>query len=125
MNPGGIRANLPPGGANPDRTVSYGDIFTVQPFGNSLVVMTLTGAQLKAVLEQQFDNPAPGQQRMLQISAGFTYTYDPKKAAGERVIAMQLQGSLSIPPPHIALLSTVSSPRVVIALPYCGKAPTA
>ena len=92
MNPGGIRANLPPGGANPDRTVSYGDIFTVQPFGNSLVVMTLTGAQLKAVLEQQFDNPAPGQQRMLQISAGFTYTYDPKKAAGERVIAMQLQG---------------------------------
>jgi 5'-nucleotidase len=92
MNPGGIRADLPPSGPNPSHTVSYGDIFTVQPFGNSLVVMTLTGAQLKAVLEQQFDNPAPGRQRILQISAGFTYTYNLKKAAGERVIDMQLHG---------------------------------
>jgi 5'-nucleotidase len=92
MNPGGIRANLPPAGPNPSRAVSYGDIFTVQPFGNSLVVMTLTGAQLKAVLEQQFDNPAPGRQRILQISAGFTYTYDPQQAVGNKVIGMQLYG---------------------------------
>jgi 5'-nucleotidase len=92
MNPGGIRTDLPPAGPNPGKTVSYGDIFTVQPFGNSLVVMTLTGAQLKAVLEQQFDNPAPGRQRILQISAGFTYTYDLKKPGGEKVMKMQLHG---------------------------------
>ena len=92
MNPGGLRADLPPSGPNPSRAVSYGDIFTVQPFGNSLVIMTLTGAQLQAVIEQQFDNPAPGRQRILQISAGFTYTYDLKKAAGDRVSDMQLHG---------------------------------
>ncbi len=61
MNPGGIRADLtfassPIGEGNGN--VTFGESFTVQPFGNNLVTMTLTGAQIKAVLEQQFDNPA-------------------------------------------------------------------
>lgn len=52
MNPGGVRApgfRFTDGGA-----VRYGDAFTVQPFGNSLITLTLTGEQLKTVLEQQF-----------------------------------------------------------------------
>src|SRR3954469_3850610 len=48
MNPGGIRANIAAG------TVTFGALFSVQPFDNGLVKMTLTGAQLKAILEQQF-----------------------------------------------------------------------
>ncbi|MER3556385.1 MAG: bifunctional metallophosphatase/5'-nucleotidase [Meiothermus sp.] len=97
MNPGGIRANLPP---NPSinsqqsaATVTYGDTFTVQPFGNSLVVMTLTGAQIKTLLEQQFDNPAPGQNRILQVSEGFTYTWDAKAAKGSKVSNIALNGT--------------------------------
>jgi 5'-nucleotidase len=46
----------------------------VQPFGNSLVTMTLTGTQIDQLLEQQFNNLTAGQNRILQVSNGFTYT---------------------------------------------------
>lgn len=92
MNPGGIRADLPVNVPNPDRKVTYGDTFAVQPFGNTLTVITLTGAQIKAVLEQQFDNPAPGQNRILQVSEGFRYTWDNSKPKGEKVSNITLNG---------------------------------
>ena len=50
MNPGGIRSDLECRGT-PPCPVTFGQVFTMQPFGNSLVVMTLTGAQLKSLLE--------------------------------------------------------------------------
>jgi 5'-nucleotidase len=90
MNPGGIRANLPP---NPSTSITYGDTFTVQPFGNSLVVMTLTGAQIKTLLEQQFDNPAAGQHRVLQVSEGLSYTWDAQAAKGSKVSSITLNGT--------------------------------
>ncbi|MGH3648354.1 MAG: bifunctional metallophosphatase/5'-nucleotidase, partial [Micromonosporaceae bacterium] len=68
MNPGGIRADFDAG------DVTYGEAFTVQPFGNSLVTMTLTGAQLDTLLEEQWCEQA--RPRILQPSAGFTYTWD-------------------------------------------------
>ncbi len=95
MNPGGIRADLTyassPAGEG-DGNVTYGEIFTVQPFGNSLVTMTLTGQQIKDTLEQQFDNPAPGQSRILQVSQGFTYTYSASAPVGSKVSNMMLNG---------------------------------
>ncbi|GBF06542.1 5 -nucleotidase [Deinococcus aerius] len=92
MNPGGIRADLPVNVPNPERNVTYGDAFTVQPFGNILTVITLTGAQIKDVLEQQFDNPSAGQNRILQVSEGFTYTWDNSKPKGEKVSSITLNG---------------------------------
>jgi 5'-nucleotidase len=91
MNPGGIRADLPFNA--PAGDVTYNDLFTVQPFANTLVVKTMTGAQIKALLEQQFDNPSAGQRRILQVSAGLTYTYDTTQPAGSRVGAIQLGGT--------------------------------
>ena len=56
--------------------LTYGDAFTVQPFGNSLVTMTLTAQQIKDVLEQQFVGClGQGTQRIMQISNGFAYTW--------------------------------------------------
>ena len=79
MNPGGLRADLAyaPSGSEGDGQVTYGEAFTVQPFGNSLVTMTLTGAQLKTVLEQQFQGQGTqNRNRMLQVSAsGLTYAW--------------------------------------------------
>lgn len=92
MNPGGIRADLPANVPNPERRVTYGDAFTVQPFGNSLVVLTLSGAQIKGVLEQQFDNPSAGQNRILQVSQGFAYTWDNARAKGDKVTSVTLNG---------------------------------
>lgn len=80
MNPGGIRANLTynqiSGGEQPGE-VTYGEMFTVQPFGNSMVTMTLTGAQIETLLEQQFAGCVSGttSNRILQVSAGFTYAW--------------------------------------------------
>ena len=88
MNPGGIRANLlfanSPGGEAPGE-VTYGEVFAVQPFGNSLVTMTLTGAQIDTLLEQQFDNPTVGASRMLQVSNSFRYSWSASAATGSKV----------------------------------------
>ncbi len=96
MNPGGIRESLtfsPPTAGEADGEVTFGECFTVQPFNNLVVTQTLTGAQLKAVLEQQlFPLTSTSTVRILQISAGFTYTYDTTRAAGDRVLDMRLNG---------------------------------
>ena len=84
MNPGGIRTDLKvsdiAAGEAPGQ-VTYGEAFTVQPFGNSLVTKTLTGAQIRNLLEQQFAG-CGGQltARTLQISKGFSYTQTPAAA---------------------------------------------
>jgi 5'-nucleotidase len=88
MNPGGIRADLTHAGSpagEGDGNVTYGEAFTVQPFGNSLVTMTLTGAQIDQLLEQQFDNPTAGQTRILQVSNGFSYTWSASAPTGSKV----------------------------------------
>ena len=54
MNNGGIRTDLPGG------TVTYGDLLELQPFANRVVKISLTGAQLLAVLEQALADSAPG-----------------------------------------------------------------
>ena len=78
MNPGGIRADLSfpgsPAGEG-DGNVTYGEMFTVQPFGNSMVTMTLTGAQIERLLEEQFATCTFTSNRILQVSDGFTYTW--------------------------------------------------
>ena len=50
------------------------------------------GAQIKAALEQQFDNPSPGGNRILQVSQGFAYTWDNAKPRGEKVSGITLNG---------------------------------
>jgi 5'-nucleotidase len=78
MNPGGVRADLRTtdisSGGEAIGEVTYGEAFTVQPFGNSLVTKTMTGAQLRSLLEQQFVG-CGGQatQRILQPSATLRY----------------------------------------------------
>jgi 5'-nucleotidase len=91
MNPGGIRADL---AYAPDGVVTYKEAATVQPFANTLVTLKLTGAQLKQVLEQQWQ-PAGAARPFLKlgVSTGFSYTYDPTAAAGSRITAMYLNGA--------------------------------
>ncbi len=88
MNSGGIRADLTYASSSAgegDGRVTYGEAFNVQPFGNSLVTMTLTGAQIDTLLEQQFDNPGVGQNRILQVSQGFAYTWSAGAPKGSKV----------------------------------------
>jgi 5'-nucleotidase len=95
MNPGGIRTDLNFAGSTAgegDGNVTYGESFAVQPFGNNLMTITMTGAQIKAVLEQQFNNPAVGQTRILQVSNGFTYDWSLSAAVGSKISNIKLNG---------------------------------
>jgi 5'-nucleotidase len=80
MNPGGIRADLVGAG-----DVTYSQLFTVRPFNNVMNVVTLTGAQIYQALEQQWLNQPYA--KILQVSHGFTYTWDPGQPAGSRIVA--------------------------------------
>ena len=88
-NPGGIRTDIP---KKADGTVTYADVFSSQPFRNQLVTLTLTGAQIKDALEQQWLDPK--RPRILQVSKGFNYTWDGARAYGDRVLVdrMSLNG---------------------------------
>ncbi|MBA3376874.1 MAG: 5'-nucleotidase C-terminal domain-containing protein [Actinobacteria bacterium] len=88
MNPGGIRTDLLASqisGGEQVGQVTYGEAFTVQPFGNSLVTMTLTGQQIDTLLEQQWSGGNAAAPRILQVSNGFTYTWDATKPNTDRV----------------------------------------
>jgi 5'-nucleotidase len=88
INSGGVRTDLVP---RPDGSITYGQIFALEPFGNTLVVRTLTGAQLKALLEHQFD--AQGlRPSVLVPSANFHFAYDLSRPEGSRIVAMTLGG---------------------------------
>jgi 5'-nucleotidase len=88
-NPGGIRTDIP---KKDEGAVSYADVFASQPFRNQLVTLTLTGMQIKNMLEQQWLDPK--RPRILQVSKGFSYAWDGARPYGERVAAdrMSLNG---------------------------------
>ena len=95
MNPGGIRATLP---MPADGLVRYEDLFAVQPFYNNLVTLTLSGAQVLQLLEQQWSGQGAGG-RIMHVSRGFSYRWDPARPVGQRVVpgSVRLNGALLEP----------------------------
>ncbi|MGB7820150.1 MAG: bifunctional metallophosphatase/5'-nucleotidase [Ornithinibacter sp.] len=98
MNVGGVRASLNAQtyGEDPGE-ITYAEAFDIAPFGNVYVALDLTGAQLRTVLEQQYQEvDARGSRPMLAlgVSEGFTYTWDATRAPGSRVVpgSMKLDG---------------------------------
>jgi 5'-nucleotidase len=97
MNPGGLRADLTfasTGPTDPDGNVTYREAAGVQPFANTLVTMTLTGEQLKQVLEEQWQ-PAAASRPFLKlgVSKSLSYTYDPSAPAGSHITHVFLNGT--------------------------------
>ncbi|SEO45437.1 5'-nucleotidase C-terminal domain-containing protein [Paenibacillus sp. OK076] len=93
MNPGGIRADLPKG------DVTFADLAKIQPFGNTLVKLELTGEQIKTLLQQQWGTNADGtpNTKTLQIS-GLKYTADFNKPVAERVTGLTLEDGTPVDP---------------------------
>ncbi|MFF2387939.1 ExeM/NucH family extracellular endonuclease [Agromyces sp. NPDC058104] len=87
MNPGGLRADLAAG------EVTYREAANVQPFANTLVTVTLTGAQVKKVLEEQWQ-PAGASRPFLKLGVNkeLAYTYDPTAPAGSHITEILLNG---------------------------------
>src|SRR5262245_4617999 len=80
-NPGGIRTDIEKRG---NGEVTFAELFACQPFGNQLVTLTLSGAQIRQLLEQQWRAERPSV--ILHASRGFTYTWDSTRALGDRVV---------------------------------------
>jgi 5'-nucleotidase len=114
MNPGGIRSDLlvnTISGGEAVGEVTYGEAFTVQPFGNSLVTKTMTGDMIRRLLEQQFragvasgsgppcnGSTAPAGGRILQISHTFKYEQNRDAAAcSDKIGRMWVNGVLVAP----------------------------
>lgn len=94
MNPGGLRADM----IDEDGIVTYKDAADVLPFANNLSVATLTGADVKALLEQQWQRTAAGEVPsrpflQLGLSDGLTYTFDSERAEGDRITGIHLWGT--------------------------------
>ena len=84
MNPGGIRSDLLAG------AVTWGDLYTIQPFNNYLIKIELTGQQIYDLLNQQF-TPYQPYDRMLQVS-GLTYTWDASRPANDLIVEVRKEG---------------------------------
>jgi 5'-nucleotidase len=100
MNAGGVRAELTYAqisGGERAGEVTYEEAFAIEPFANELVTLTLTGAQLHALLEQQWSTMPGGgiKQTTLFASGGFSYTFDAAAPIGSRVdtATMMLAGA--------------------------------
>ena len=95
MNVGGVRASLIYDQISNDEEpgeVTYQEAYNVMPFGNLLVSFDLTGADVKAVLEQQFVPDRGRQYLALGVSEGFSYDWDDSQPEGEKVSNMMLDG---------------------------------
>ncbi|WP_223592194.1 bifunctional 2',3'-cyclic-nucleotide 2'-phosphodiesterase/3'-nucleotidase [Neobacillus bataviensis] len=90
MNSGGIRNPLPGG------TITWGDLFKVQPFGNDLVTMTVTGDQIRTLLNQQFQAP-PSYNKIMAVS-GLRYTWTDSQPYGSKVLDIYLEDGSLIDP---------------------------
>ena len=99
MNPGGIRDDFFFAEVGPELPgeVRFGEAFSVQPFSNSLVIMSLTGEQIHTLLEQQWVGQSSP--RILQVSDGFTYTWDAAQPDGSKVdpLSIMINGAAVSP----------------------------
>ncbi len=87
INPGGIRADLLAG------EITYAEAFTAQPFGNTMASVTLTGAQVDLMLEQQWKDPTATHPVLrLGLSHNVEYVFDPAAPAGSRVSEIVVDG---------------------------------
>ncbi|ENX20140.1 hypothetical protein F892_03063 [Acinetobacter vivianii] len=89
MNPGGVRADLL---VNSSNQITFGDVFTVQPFGNSIVTLSLTGKQIRDVLEQQWSGANAATVRILQPSKEFSYSYKKDNSTSPRASNILVAG---------------------------------
>jgi len=100
-NGGGIRASIAgPTGGNATEPVTVGEVLTVLPFGNTLSLLTLTGAQVIAALENgvsqvNLANPSSSAGRFPQV-AGLRFIWNPSQPAGSRIVRVLVQSATEV-----------------------------
>jgi 5'-nucleotidase len=97
INHKSLRENLESGAGGSN----YAQVAATTPYGNTLVLMNLSGKQILALLEQQIwlDEDRSGGRIMLQVSRGFSYRWDARQPLGQRVVpgSVKLDGAALAP----------------------------
>jgi len=117
-NGGDIRADIAPG------VITRGDVISVLPFGNTLMVKNITPAILFETLENgvsgiivddygEIDYELSPQGRFLQVS-GFSFTYDPVAPPGERVLHITLDDGRELSPDDNTTIITLTSSNYIM-----------
>ena len=114
MNSGGIRSDINVG------PITYGEAFNVQPFANVLVTMDMTGAQIDALLEQQFT----GGNGVLQISGSLTYDRSQSLPPGNRISNIRIGGVAVVPATTYRVTVNTFSPTAATTTPSSGRGRT-
>lgn len=97
VNPGGIRTDLsyPESVVHEgDGNITYAEAYAVQPFGNNLITLDLSGFELRQILEEQFEGCGYYKTRMLQVSNGFSYVFDDNGLPCQKIVpgSIELNG---------------------------------
>jgi 5'-nucleotidase len=115
-NNGGVRADLLFDTTTiPAGIITFGSVFAVAPFNNNMVTITMTGAQIIRVLEQQWEAPQPAGGRVMQVSKGFTYSWDSSKpegaaaGTGNRIVASTVKINGTVVDPTASYRVTVNN----------------
>ncbi|WMW81049.1 bifunctional metallophosphatase/5'-nucleotidase [Undibacterium cyanobacteriorum] len=107
MNSGSIRNDLPSGKRPAPITLTYGDLFAVQPFGNGIMRMKMTGAQIIKVLQQQWTGRALNDPKKMFVSAGFSYQWKASPNENERISQVKLNGkALDLDQQYIVIVNS-------------------
>ncbi len=83
LSSGSVRADMSQG------NITWGDLYSIQPFDGTVLSMTLTGEQIERVLEQQWQEPLPPHNLMV---SGLVYSYDAARPAGSKVTDVKIHG---------------------------------
>jgi 5'-nucleotidase len=102
QNGGGLRASIDAG------EVTMGEVLTVLPFQNTLSTFEVTGADLRAALENGVSQVEDGAGRFPQV-AGMSFTWDPAAAPGSRVVEVMVAGDGAMVPHDAKVYSVVTN----------------
>ena len=92
INASGLRNDLPAGAFSQDVPITFGDIYAVQPFGNVLMSMKLSGAQLMELLQQQWEGRTFSNRKKIYVSQGLSYLWKPEAEPDQRIQKLSLNG---------------------------------
>ncbi|MFZ6687232.1 bifunctional metallophosphatase/5'-nucleotidase [Undibacterium sp. SXout11W] len=92
INEGSLRSDLPSGQRSLPVTITFGDLYASQPFGNSLISMQLSGAQIVQLLQQQWIDKTAKEPKKLFVSDSLSYSWKGGNGTDVQIDNVKIKG---------------------------------